>query len=288
MYAKPIRGGKPRFRSPSREAQAMRQAEAAPSRLVRSGSVRAGSHECPGLPPGSSGAGLRHEREERKLLAEVVRLHGEICGVSRAMFSPTGARLRRAGAHPGAQGQGAVIPWLTKTLIDDVIPNRRLEMIKGVAGGHPWGCASPAASSPYWPAPTSRWSASWSSSTCATTSSAICRSSRSYYEKNQAGKILARVMWDVQNVHQLFSSAFIQLISDTFAIIIFIVILFSMSAKLAFYSILVLPALCLHVPSSCAPRIRRASQDVQEKFSYIVGSVSERITGAKVVKSFHP
>ncbi|HHX39892.1 MAG TPA: ABC transporter ATP-binding protein [Armatimonadetes bacterium] len=183
------------------------------------------------------------------------------------------------------QGQGAVIPWLTKTLIDDVIPNRRLEMIKWVLVAILMLRI------------TSGIISYWRTYLVSLVGQLVLfdlrndifrhlqKLSLSYYEKNQAGKILARVMWDVQNVHQLFSSAFIQLISDTFAIIIFIVILFSMSAKLAFYSILVLP-LYAWTFLILRPRIRRASQDVQEKFSYIVGSVSERITGAKVVKSF--
>lgn len=183
------------------------------------------------------------------------------------------------------QGQGAVIPWLTKTLIDDVIPNRRMEMIKWVLVAI-LGLRLASGVISYW---RTYLVSLVGQLVLFDLRNDIFRHlqklSLSYYEKNQAGKILARVMWDVQNVHQLFSSAFIQLISDTFAIIIFIVILFSMSAKLAFYSILVLP-LYAWTFLILRPRIRRASQDVQEKFSYIVGSVSERITGAKVVKSF--
>ena len=137
------------------------------------------------------------------------------------------------------QGQGAVIPWLTKTLIDDVIPNRRLEMIKWVLVAILMLRI------------TSGIISYWRTYLVSLVGQLVLfdlrndifrhlqKLSLSYYEKNQAGKILARVMWDVQNVHQLFSSAFIQLISDTFAIIIFFVILFSMSAKLAFDSILV-------------------------------------------------
>ncbi|HOJ20332.1 MAG TPA: ABC transporter ATP-binding protein [Armatimonadota bacterium] len=183
------------------------------------------------------------------------------------------------------QGQGAVIPWLTKTLIDDVIPNRRMEMIKWVLVAI-LGLRLASGVISYW---RTYLVSLVGQLVLFDLRNDIFRHlqklSLSYYEKNQAGKILARVMWDVQNVHQLFSSAFIQLISDTFAILIYVVILFSMSAKLAFYSILVLP-LYAWTFLILRPRIRRASQDLQEKFSYIVGSVSERITGAKVVKSF--
>jgi subfamily B ATP-binding cassette protein MsbA len=183
------------------------------------------------------------------------------------------------------QGQGAVIPWLTKTLIDDIIPNRRVDMIKWVLAAILLLRITSSAIS------------YWRTYLVSLVGQLVLfdlrndifrhlqKLSLSYYEKNQAGKILARVMWDVQSVHQLFSSAFIQLVSDIFAVIIYIAILFAMSPKLAFYSILVLP-LYVWTFLILRPRIRRASQDLQEKFSYIVGSVSERITGAKVVKSF--
>lgn len=183
------------------------------------------------------------------------------------------------------QAQGAVIPWLTKLLIDDIIPNRKTEMIKWVLIGI---LALRGVS---------LFVSYWRTYLVSLVGQLVLfdlrndifrhlqRLSLSFYEKHQAGKIVSRVMWDVQSVNQLFSSAFIQLLSDAFAIVIYVVILFSLQPKLAFYSILVLPlyaATFLHL----RPRIRRSSQDLQEKFAYIVGSVSEKVSGAKVVKSF--
>ena len=183
------------------------------------------------------------------------------------------------------QAQGAVIPWLTKLMIDDVIPNRRFAMIwwvlgaimalrvtSGVVGYYRTYLVSLVGPLVLFDLRNDLFRH-------------LQKLSLSYYEKHQAGKILSRVMWDVQSVHQLFSSAFIQLISDVVAVIFYIAILFSMQAKLALFSILVLP-LYAGLFLILRPRIRSTSQELQEKFSYIVGSVQERITGAKVVKSF--
>ena len=139
------------------------------------------------------------------------------------------------------QAQGAVIPWLTKLMIDDVIPNRRFAMIwwvlgaimalrvtSGVVGYYRTYLVSLVGQLVLFDLRNDLFRH-------------LQKLSLSYYEKHQAGKILSRVMWDVQSVHQLFSSAFIQLISDVVAVIFYIAILFSMQAKLALFSILVLP-----------------------------------------------
>lgn len=183
------------------------------------------------------------------------------------------------------QAQGAIGPYLTRLVIDEVIPHRRMEMIKWILLGV-LTLRATALTLSY-----------WRTYTVSMIGQLVLfdlrndiyrhlqRLSLSFYEKHQAGQILSRLMWDVQAVNQLFSSAFIQLISDSVAAVIYIFLLFSMNAKLAFFAILVLPFYAADF-LYLRPKIRRASMETQQKFSYIVASASEKISGAKVVKSF--
>ncbi|MDH7568666.1 MAG: ABC transporter ATP-binding protein, partial [Armatimonadota bacterium] len=183
------------------------------------------------------------------------------------------------------QAQATIGPYLTQLVIDEVIPKRRLELIKWIFLGI-IALRLSALTLSY-----------WRTYVVSLIGQLVLfdlrndifrhlqRLSLSFYEKHQAGQILSRLMWDVQSVNQLFSSAIIQLVSDTFATVIFIGLLFSMNAKLAAFAILVLPFYALDF-LYLRPKIRAASHETSQKFSYIVATVSEKISGAKVVKSF--
>jgi len=107
----------------------------------------------------------------------------------------------------------------------------------------------------------------------------------SYYESRQSGRIMARVMYDVDAIGGLAGDTLVQLLTDTVQVVFLVVMMFHMSWELALIAIIILP-LYLTNFMFLRNRIRRAARKVREKVSVIVGDLQEKISAAKVVKSF--
>jgi subfamily B ATP-binding cassette protein MsbA len=111
------------------------------------------------------------------------------------------------------------------------------------------------------------------------------RLSMAYYESHQTGRIMARVMYDVDAIQALTTGNLITIVTDTVTLIAVIVLILWMNWKLALLALLVFPLYVLNF-LGWRKRIRRTSHRIREKYSRISGSLHEKIAGAKVVKSF--
>ncbi|MBI5830930.1 MAG: ABC transporter ATP-binding protein [Armatimonadetes bacterium] len=109
--------------------------------------------------------------------------------------------------------------------------------------------------------------------------------SMSYYESRQSGRIMARVMYDVDAIGGLAGDVLVQLLTDTVQVVFLVYLMFSMSWPLAFIAVVVLPCYLVNF-LLLRNKIRRSARRVREKISVISGDLQEKISAAKVVKSF--
>ncbi|MBI2301050.1 MAG: ABC transporter ATP-binding protein [Armatimonadetes bacterium] len=109
--------------------------------------------------------------------------------------------------------------------------------------------------------------------------------SMSYYESRQTGRIMARVMYDVDAIGGLAGGTLVSLLFDAVNVVLLIVIMLRMSVLMTLIALVVVPA---YVGNFLwmRKRIRKAYRLVREKISEISGQLYEKLAATKVVKSF--
>lgn len=107
-----------------------------------------------------------------------------------------------------------------------------------------------------------------------------------YYDNRQIGTIVSRVQNDVNGALNLVRSGVINFIIDLFMIIFAGVLLFSLNWKLALLSLWILPLYYLTF-TNLNVRIRFAWGSVHRQMGRISGVLFERISGMKIVQSFN-
>jgi ABC-type multidrug transport system fused ATPase/permease subunit len=106
-----------------------------------------------------------------------------------------------------------------------------------------------------------------------------------FFDRNPSGAIVSRVLNDVQQAHDLVSSALIDVWMDAVSLGLVVVVLFAMDWRLALVALCIAPAWVI-LMRYFAPRIKAASHRMQETRETISGEVHERVTGATTIKSF--
>ncbi len=111
------------------------------------------------------------------------------------------------------------------------------------------------------------------------------RLSMRYFDSNPHGRIMSRVLYDVEAVQGIVSSQLVEIVTNVITLIVATVIIFIYSPRLASLAIGVLPLFVLHF-LLIRRRIRHSARDTREQYSQIYTTLSESISGIKVVKSF--
>ena len=111
------------------------------------------------------------------------------------------------------------------------------------------------------------------------------RLSLRYYESRSTGRIMARVLYDVDAIQGVLSGGLVDMLSNAITVVVIIPLLFWMNTKLALIAICFLP---LYVVNFLAlmKRIRRAAAEVRDQYSEVYATLHESVAGVKVVKSF--
>ena len=109
--------------------------------------------------------------------------------------------------------------------------------------------------------------------------------SLSYYDKKQTGKIMSRVMDDVNGIQSLLSSRFIQALTDFITLFAVLGLLFYKNWALTLVSISVVPFYVVN-RQYFRKRIRNISRQMRESWDRIFGAVQETVAGVFVVKAF--
>ncbi len=113
----------------------------------------------------------------------------------------------------------------------------------------------------------------------------IQKLSFSFFDDRPVGKILARVVGDVNSLSELFSKSVTTVIPQALNLIAIGVILFVMNAKLAIVSIIILPVLAV-VVSTMMVKARAKWQVFRQKRSNLNGFTHESFSGIKIIQNF--
>jgi ATP-binding cassette subfamily B multidrug efflux pump len=108
----------------------------------------------------------------------------------------------------------------------------------------------------------------------------------SYFDKNSVGRLVTRVVSDIETIAAFFSSGVFTIVSDILQMFAVIIVMFFINWKLAFIAIAVLPIL-LYATKVFQKAIKATFQEVRNQVANLNGFVQERVTGMKIVQLFN-
>ncbi|MHB8997047.1 MAG: ABC transporter ATP-binding protein [Armatimonadota bacterium] len=106
-----------------------------------------------------------------------------------------------------------------------------------------------------------------------------------YYEAHPHGRIMARVLYDVEAVQSVLSGGIVEIVSNIVTVIVIIIVLFHSNWMLATFAVAVLPLYVINF-MVFRSKIRAAAADGREQYSEIYATLSETVSGIKVIMSF--
>jgi len=106
-----------------------------------------------------------------------------------------------------------------------------------------------------------------------------------YFQRTRAGQTIARVISDTDQVKTAVSASLASLLQNVVVIIVYIVILFGLSVKLALLSLLLAPVLLLII-RPMINRLRRRSRELAAERGEVTSHVGEMIASAKLVRAY--
>ena len=107
-----------------------------------------------------------------------------------------------------------------------------------------------------------------------------------YFNSQRKGDMLTRMSADVQEVEWSILSSIEALFRDPFNVLVYLVVLFAMSAKLSIFVLLLLPVSGL-VIGKIGQSLRRNSRKGQQQLGDLLSLTEETITGLRVIKGFN-
>ena len=106
-----------------------------------------------------------------------------------------------------------------------------------------------------------------------------------FYDRLQAGRIMSRVVNDVEAINMLLSSGTLGLLSDVVTIFGIIIIMLRMNAKLALITFFTVPLLFITV-FMLQGRMTRAYHKTRRRLADITANLQESISGMKITQAF--
>lgn len=111
------------------------------------------------------------------------------------------------------------------------------------------------------------------------------RLSLAYYDTRQTGKIISRLMSDIDFIQQMVSGGFVQFMADMMSVVVVLGILFTMQWRLALVALIAVPFYVLNYKLFIR-HIRPLSEELREKWDAMLGTLQEKLAGINVVKAF--
>ncbi len=106
-----------------------------------------------------------------------------------------------------------------------------------------------------------------------------------YFDKQQTGKLMSRVLDDVGVIQQNVTQVFVDLVTNVFRLLIGCIILLSLNGKLALIAFLTLPFYAISY-QFLRGRIRVVNRAIRRQIAEIYGLLEERVSGIRVLFSF--
>jgi subfamily B ATP-binding cassette protein MsbA len=111
------------------------------------------------------------------------------------------------------------------------------------------------------------------------------RLSLSYYDTRQTGKIMARLMSDIDVIQQMISGGFVTFLADLFSMVAILAVLFTIQWKLTLVALGMIPLYVLNYKLFIR-HIRPISVELRERWDAMLGALQEKLNGINVVKAF--
>lgn len=106
-----------------------------------------------------------------------------------------------------------------------------------------------------------------------------------YFDRQQTGKLMSRVLDDVGVIQQNVTQVFVDLVTNVFRLLIGCLILLSLNGKLAIIAFLTLPFYAITY-QTLRTRIRVVNRAIRRQIAEIYGLLEERVAGIRVIFSF--
>jgi subfamily B ATP-binding cassette protein MsbA len=107
----------------------------------------------------------------------------------------------------------------------------------------------------------------------------------SYFKKERVGNLISRFTNDVGIVQSSISATFSNLIKEPLTLIVFLIIAISISWRLSFFALIIVPISSLLI-AWLGNKLKRLTTQLQIKLGDITSVLQETISGVKVVKAF--
>ena len=111
------------------------------------------------------------------------------------------------------------------------------------------------------------------------------RLSLAYYDTRQTGKIISRLMSDIDFIQQMISGGFVTFIADLMSVFVVLGFLFYIQWRLALVALIAIPFYVVNYKLFIR-FIRPISEEMREKWDAMLGALQEKLTGINVVKAF--
>lgn len=108
----------------------------------------------------------------------------------------------------------------------------------------------------------------------------------SYFDENSVGKLVTRVVSDIETIAAFFSSGVFTIVSDVLQMFAVAALMFYFNWKLALIALAVLPIL-IYATRVFQQAIKATFQEVRNQVANLNGFVQERVTGMKIVQLFN-
>ena len=114
----------------------------------------------------------------------------------------------------------------------------------------------------------------------------ILKFKMSYFDKNSVGKLVTRVVSDIETIAAFFSNGVFTIVSDILKMLAVIIVMFYKNWQLTLIALAVLPLL-IYATKVFQVAIKATFQEVRNQVANLNGFVQERVTGMKIVQLFN-
>ena len=108
----------------------------------------------------------------------------------------------------------------------------------------------------------------------------------SYYDNSAIGRLVTRVVNDIETIASIFSQGLFMIIADLLKMLFVIIIMLAINWKLSFIVFSILP-LILYATRLFQKSMKIAFEDVRKEVANLNSFVQERLSGMKIVQIFH-
>ncbi len=107
-----------------------------------------------------------------------------------------------------------------------------------------------------------------------------------YFSSQRKGDLISRFMTDVVTIQDSIIRSLQVILREPIAIILNFAVLFTISAKLTFFALILIPVSGLLI-SVIVKRLKKHATAAQESLGVLVSSIDEGLNGVKIIKSFN-